>query len=194
MVRREPEASALTYQDVPWVPRAAARPMADSVLAGVVFPSGRPLSPSLCVWLAFDTTPLKRHRRFSTEGGLAPRPLDQLVGEEMGEMWAEYFAPLAGRFSECFLLPGGSDSRRVLDVTEPDVEGEYPVLALDVDDLPFVGLVYPGFDVCLADTAGLIRRDPGGYTTLIHHDVYGPWMRWHATHLFAGDHWAEFPF
>ena len=65
-------------------------------------------------------------------------------------MWASLFEPIADRFGECFLLPGGSDSRRVLAVGEPDTIGEYPVLALDVDDMPFLGLMYPGFDVYLA--------------------------------------------
>lgn len=34
--------------------------------------------------------------------------------------------------------------------------GEHPVLALDIDDEPFAALMYPGFDVFLADNAGLV--------------------------------------
>ncbi|MCM2394112.1 hypothetical protein [Streptomyces albipurpureus] len=195
VVRRDPGASVLPYRDVPWVEEGVASPMDEGLLAKAVFPSGHPLSPSLRAWLAFDTSLLERHRWFTPDGGFAPRPLDQLVGEEMGAPWAGEFTWLAERFDECFLLPGGSDSRRILAVTEPDVEGEYPVLALDFDDLPFLGLMYPGFDVYLADTVNLLGRgDPRDYTELIDHQIYGHRMRGHASHCFAGDVCVEFPF
>ncbi|MER5769132.1 hypothetical protein [Streptomyces sp. NPDC001985] len=194
-VRRDPGASALPYRHMPWVDGAVARPMAGSRLARAAFPSGRPLSPSLRAWLAFDTSLLERHHWFTPDGGFAPRPLDRLVAEEMGAPWAEEFSWLAGRFSECFLLPGGSDSRRILAVTDPDEEGEYPVFALDLDDLPYLGLMYPGLDVHLADTAGLLGRgEPRGYTELIDHALYGPRMRRHAAQCFAGDAWVQYPF
>lgn len=158
-VRRDPAASALPYLlpyvNVPWVEGGVANPMAEELLADATFPSGRPLPPSLRAWLAYDISLLERHKWFTPDGDFAPRPLDQLVGDEMGDFWGAEFAWLSGRFSECFLLPGGSDSRRILAVTDPDDEGEYPVFALDLDDLPYLGLMYPGFDVYLADTAGL---------------------------------------
>ncbi|WP_460069672.1 hypothetical protein [Streptomyces sp. YKOK-I1] len=145
-VRRDPEASALPYLlpyvNVPWVEGGVARPMAEDALAEAVFPSGRPLPPSLRAWLAYDTGLLERHGWFAPDGSFAPRPLDELVGDEMGDFWGNEFAWLSGRLSECFLLPGGSDSRRILAVTEPDEEGEYPVLALDLDDMPYLGLMY----------------------------------------------------
>ncbi len=192
-VRRAPEASALRYQHVPWVV-GPPRPMAADVLADMVFPSGRPLPPSLRRWLAFDVGLLERYDWFDPDGGFAPRPLDQLVDDELGTMWADCFTPLAERFGECFLLPGGSDSRRVLAVGDTDSEGEYPVLAIDVDDLPFVGLMYPGFDVYLADTAGLLRTEFPTYTALFDHAIYSSRMRQHAGHWFAGEAYAEFPF
>ncbi len=173
--------------------------MAEDVLARAAFPSGRPLPPSLRAWLAYDTSLLVRHGWFTPDGPdggeFAPRPIDRLVGEEMGDFWGAEFAWLAGRFSECFLLPGGSDSRRVLAVTEPDEEGEYPVFALDLDDMPYLGLMYPGFDVYLADTAdllGLPERET--YTDLIGHPTYGPRMRRHAARCFAGADCVEYPF
>ncbi|PIM67193.1 hypothetical protein CTU88_40110 [Streptomyces sp. JV178] len=200
VVRRDPGASALPYLlpyvNVPWVEGGAARPMAADVLAGAVFPSGRPLSPSLRAWLAYDTSLLARHGWFAPDGAFAPRPLDRLVADEMGDFWGELFGWLSGRFAECFLLPGGSDSRRILAVTEPDDEGEYPVFALDLDDMPFLGLMYPGFDVYLADTAGLLPREGErkGYTELMDHETYGPRMRRHATRCFAGRSCVEYPF
>ncbi|WP_329026328.1 hypothetical protein [Streptomyces sp. NBC_00690] len=194
-VRRDPAASVLSYRHIPWVEGAVARPLDEETLADAVFPSGRPLSPSLRAWLAFDTSLLERHGWFDSDGDFAPLPLDEMVGEEMGDIWAEEFTWLAGRFSECFLLPGGSDSRRILAVTEPDAEGEYPVLALDCDDMPFLGLMYPGFDVYLADAAGFLPEgESRGYTELMDHGVYGSRMRRHANQCFAGDSHVEFPF
>ncbi|MET8981068.1 hypothetical protein ABZX85_36250 [Streptomyces sp. NPDC004539] len=199
VVRRDPRASALPHLlphvNVPWVEGGEARPMAEEVLAAAVFPSGRPLPPSLRAWLAYDTSLLERHEWFTPDGGFAPRPLDQVVSDEMGDFWGTEFSWLSGHFPECFLLPGGSDSRRILAVTEPDEEGEYPVFALDLDDMPYLGLMYPGFDVYLADTAGLLelgkRRT---YTDLIDHGTYGPRMRHHAVRCFAGEACVEYPF
>ncbi|MFE2045053.1 hypothetical protein ACFXAZ_29900 [Streptomyces sp. NPDC059477] len=198
-VRREPEASALPYLlpyvNIPWVEGGTARPLPADVLARAVFPSGRPLPPSLRAWLAFDISLLERHKWFTADGEFAPRPIDQVVDDEMGEGWSKEFAWLAGHLPECFLLPGGSDSRRILAVTEPDDEGEYPVLALDLGDLPYLGLMYPGFDVYLADTAGLLDTgERGGYSDLIRHHTYGPRMRRHAARCFAGADCVEYPF
>jgi hypothetical protein len=192
-VRRDPGASALSYADVPWVVGEPA-PMSPDVLAGTTFPSGRPLSPGLRAWLAFDTGLLRRYGWFDATGSLAPRPLHRIVADEMGAGWEAEFLPFADRFGECFLLPGGSDSRRLLAVGAPDSTGEYPVLALDFDDLPFVGLMYPGFDVYLGHTAGLIEREFTGYTVLAGDPVYGRRMREHARLRFAGRLGAEFPF
>ncbi len=199
VVRRDPGASALPhllpYVDVPWVEGGVPRPMPEATLARAAFPSGRPLSPSLRAWLAYDMSLLERHGWFTADGDLAPRPLDQLVADEMDAAWGPEFAWLSGRFSECFLLPGGSDSRRFLAVTEPDEEGEYPVFALDFDDLAYLGLMYPGFDVYLADTAGLLdlgRRKT--YTDLIGHGTYGRRMRRHAAQCLAGRAEIQYPF
>ncbi|EGX58112.1 hypothetical protein SZN_19350 [Streptomyces zinciresistens K42] len=194
-VRRDPAARVLPYAPAPWAEGGVPRPLSGDALAAAVLPSGRPLSPSLRTWLAHDAGLLERHGWFTPDGRLAPRPLDRLVGDEMSQAWAPDFAWLSARFPECFLLPGGSDSRRVLAVTEPDARGEYPVLALDLDDLPYLGLMYPGFDVWLADTAGVVdlgRRET--YTDLMGHPSYGPRMREHAARCFAGESGVQYPF
>ncbi|MET8796415.1 hypothetical protein ABZV91_08155 [Nocardia sp. NPDC004568] len=192
-IRRDPDASVLPYADVPWVVGRPA-PLPPEVLADTTFPSGRPLPPSLRAWLAFDSGLLRRYGWFDASGTLTPRPLHRIVADEMGAWWEAEFRPFAGRFGECFLLPGGSDSRRVLAVGEPDSTGEYPVLALDFDDLPFVGLMYPGFDVYLAHTAGLLDREFTGYSVLADDPVYGRRMREHARIRFAGRLCEQFPF
>jgi hypothetical protein len=86
--------------------------MAQDLLAGAVFPSGRPLSPSPRAWPTYDISLLARH--------------------------------------------GGRPGRRV---RAADDEGEYPVFALDLDDMPFPGLTCPGIDVDLADTTGPLPRE-----------------------------------
>ncbi|TQJ46529.1 hypothetical protein FBY34_5924 [Streptomyces sp. SLBN-115] len=97
--------------------------MPEEVLARAVFPSGRPLPPSLRSLLAYDTSLLERYGWFTPDGWFAPRSIDQVVGDEMGDFWAEPFAWLSGRFPECFVLPGGSDSRRILAVTAAGCSG-----------------------------------------------------------------------
>lgn len=170
-------------------------PVPTDVLATLSFPSGRPLPPSLRRWLAYDTSLLTRFGWFASDGGhrLTPRPLGDLAAAEFGEPWATIYRPVSARFGECFLLPGGSDSRRVLAVTEPDDIGEYPVFALDVDDMPCIELMYPGFDVYLADTAGLIAGPEGSYTALASDSTYGPRMRTHARQVFGGRYGSTFP-
>jgi hypothetical protein len=61
------------------------------------------------------------------------------------------------------------------------------VFALDVDDIPCIELMYPGLDVYLAHTAGVIEVDPGlGYSALADDPRYAARMRDHARNFFAG--------
>jgi hypothetical protein len=176
------------------------RPLAPDVLAATAFPSGRALPPSVRRWLEFDTGMLAGAGWLASSraSGLTPRPLDDIATTEWGADWGAFYAPLATRFSECFLLPGGTDSRRVLATGEPDEYGEYPVFAIDIDDLPYIGLMYPGFDVYLADTFDLIDRSlidqgTGGYDSLVDHPLYGERMRQHAQRWFDGHTSSEYP-
>lgn len=168
----------------PWV-EGEPTPMPPDVLAGLTFPSGRPLPPSLRRWLAFDTSLLTRCGWFAPDGGyrFTPRPLHEVVGHE---------AYAAIGFDECFLLPGGGDSRRVLAVGEPDEYGEYPVLVTDVDDLPYIAVMYPGLDVFLAHAAGLLG-EADGYCFLEPDRTYGARIGAHARHLFAGQTEVQWP-
>lgn len=165
------------------------RPLIASALATLTFPGGRPLAPSLKRWLAFDASWLRCLGWFSsppdTTLALAPRPLDELLEAEC-DCWADTFAPLSRRFSQCLLLPGSDTHQYVYAVCEPDATGEYPVLLVETGDIPYVGVIYPGFDVYMAaetgldpsigDSAGAIRADPR----------FAARMRQHADHLFHG--------
>jgi hypothetical protein len=172
------------------------QPMSAGALAALTLPSGRALPPSVRRWLEFDTAVLARSGWLASSRAsrLTPRRLDEIAAAELGEDWGAYFTPLATRFGECFLLPGGSDSRRVLATGPADGVSEYPVLALDVDDEPSVNLAYPGFDVYLAHVLGVIQFRERHYASLIDHPLYGPRMRQHAQHWFGGRVSAEYPF
>jgi hypothetical protein len=83
-------------------------------------------------------------------------------------------------------VPGGSDSRRFLYVGEPDDIGEYPVMLLDTDDIPFVCLEYPCFDVYLAEMFEVTNRSGGTYAALFDDRALGPSMAAQARRNFGG--------
>ena len=112
------------------------QPMSADVLATMTLPSGRTLPSSVRRWLEFDAPMLARSGwlAYSRASRLTPRRLDEIAAVEFSEDWGVYYAPLADRFDECFLLPGGADSRRVFVTGPADESGEYPVFAIDIDD------------------------------------------------------------
>lgn len=66
---------------------------------------------------------------------------------------------------------------------------------IDVDDLlPYAGLMYPGFDVYLGHTAGLIEHPTDSYTVLMQDPRYARRMRHHAARSFDRDGHLEYPF
>ncbi|MDY0815880.1 hypothetical protein [Kitasatospora purpeofusca] len=187
-VRADPHRPILAYGPWagPWL-TGEPRPLPAGPPAGAVFPSGRPLPPSLRRWLAFDTGLLRRFGWLDEDDRFTPRSLGELARDEFGEVWGSCFDGVSDRFDECFLLPGGSDSRRVLATGPGDAHGEYPVLALDVDDIPCVELMYPGLDVYLADTCGLLTVEGDGYSALARNPVYAGRMLTHAHQVFGGE-------
>jgi hypothetical protein len=179
-------------------PLGAPHPLPAEMIARLTFPSGKPLPPSLQRWLAFDANWLCNFGWFSSLQApvFTPRRIDALVQDELDNpemvIWAKMYAPLADRFAECFLLPGGTDSRRIYAVTEPDSLGEYPVLAVDVDDQPYLGIMYPGFDVFMADLTGFgICGGFTTYTSLFEDERYAPRLNEHAHRLFNGEQYTE---
>ncbi|MFB6891452.1 hypothetical protein ACFCX4_19350 [Kitasatospora sp. NPDC056327] len=187
-VGADPHRRILDYSEWagPWL-TGEPEPLPAGAPAWAVFPSGRPLPPSLRRWLAFDTGLLRRFGWLDEHDAFVPRPLGELARDEFGDMWGSCFDGVSERFDECFLLPGGSDSRRVLVTSSGDDHGEYPVVALDVDDIPCVELMYPGLDVYLAHTAGIVTARGEGYSCLARDRVYSRRMITHAQHLFSGE-------
>lgn len=188
------------------------RPLDPAVLATLTLPSGAALPPSLAAWLAFDAGWLERMGWFTTRPHFAwtPRSLGQLACDEYGgtldgpaasdedadsaeEMsWGREFD--VARFDRTFLLPGGSDSRRVYALTgAPDALGEYPVLWTDIDDAPSLGVMFPGFDVWLAVEAGLINVSGETYGAAADDFRYRGRCLHHARVSFDGALDVEFP-
>lgn len=181
------------------------RPLAPEVVAGLTFPSGKPLPPSLRRWLAFDAGWLMDFGWFSSlePPAFSPRSIGRIADDEFERDYElikqitavagdlNFYAGLNERLPECFLLPEGSDSRRIFAVTEPDDLGEYPVLVIDEDDVPYAAVMYPGFDVYMADEAGLLGLDFDTYEDLHDDPRYAARMRQHALRIFHGKPGAE---
>ncbi|MFG2196002.1 hypothetical protein [Streptomyces sp. NPDC048639] len=174
-------------------------PLPARVVADLRMPEGRPLPPSLRRWLEFDASWLAEIGWYPDpaapvlEGDSLSETADEMYGfgrreHHWTEMFAEFETLLPDR---CFPLVGGADSRRLLYAGEPDSLGEYPVLVTDIDDLPYVGVMYPGLDVYLAHEAGVIDLDFDTYTGLVDHPVYGARMREHATRTGLGTEGTE---
>lgn len=115
-----------------------------------------------------------------------PLTLGRYALQEYGFDWG--YAEVQHR-----LLPGqvyglhfGADSRRFLYVGEPDSAGEYPVLVLDTDDIPYTAIMYPGIDVYLAHNAGVVRYRLDTYESFATHPCYAARIHEHARHYFGG--------
>ncbi|MFF8513342.1 hypothetical protein ACF064_35360 [Streptomyces sp. NPDC015492] len=156
--------------------------------------AGKPMPPSLRRWLAFDGSWLAELGWFEdaenpvAEGEPLGAVTTQMYGfTEQDDAWAGMFGCFERILPErCLPLVGGCDSRRLLYVGEADSTGEYPVLVTDIDDLPYVAVMYPGLDVYLADLAGVIDVEFGEYTSLAGHPEYADRMSEHATHTGLG--------
>ncbi len=74
---------------------------------------------------------------------------------------------------------------------EPDALGEYPVLVVDTDDIPYAAVMYPGFDVFMADEAGLGIHDFSTYESLHEDARYAARLAHHAQLLFGGKRGIE---
>ncbi|MGW5345127.1 hypothetical protein [Streptomyces sp. NPDC004050] len=173
-------------------------PLAPEAIDRLRLPGGRALPPSLRRWLAFDSSWLSdvgwyddpREPVFGDRGLGATTESMYGCGDVMVGMFADFEELLP---AVCLPLVGGSDSRRLLYLGEPDSTGEYPVLVTDVDDLPYVAVMYPGLDVYLADLAAVLDLDFDTYTSLAEHSEYGARMREHAENTGLGPDGMEFP-
>ncbi len=173
-------------------------------------PNGQPLPPALRTWLAFDAGWLSAMGWFELEPfRWTARSLGQIAQAEYGGdtaedddvddeddaramNWGEEFD--VPQLSQGFLLPGGSDSRRIYMLTEqPDATGDFPVLWTDIDDMPAMGVMYPGFDVWLGEQAGLLSIDMETYSGAFKDRRYRTRCLHHAKVVTNGDLEVSFP-
>ena len=155
-------------------------------LAGLALPDGRPLPASLAKLLAFDQDFLDVLE--DDDAGklqLAFRSFKDMMVDEFDEETAanvDFSELLPG---PCLVIPSGSASRRFMYAGEPDPFGEYPVFVVDIDDIPFVAIEYPGLDVFLADGITEDIVDDGALGCW-DHPVYGPMLADQARRNFGG--------
>lgn len=188
------------------------RPLSPEVLDTLTLPDGAPLPPSLRAWLAFDAMWLASLGWFELAPAFrwTPRTLRAIVADEFGggpdeepdeepneepdeePDWASYFDVPA--LAHGFLLPGGSESRRIWMLSPaPDTTGDHPLLYIDIDDIPSMGAMYPGFDVWLGVEAGVIATSGATYTSAFEDFRFASRLRHHARTICAGAEYVLVP-
>ena len=153
--------------------------------AKIALPGGAPIPPSLATLLRWDASWLASCGWFSLEPfRWTPRTLAEIAGDT-------YDLPA---FKACFLLPGGTDSKRVWVITsEPDALGEYPVVLTDDDEVPFLCVYMAGLDVFLGDLSG-VQPVPGGtYEDVARDERFRARMSHHGKKLMKGRISTDFP-
>jgi len=167
-------------------------PLAPDILEKLTVADGKPLPPSLRLWLSFDAQNIGLFSDLDQ-----PIPLATSITE-----WGGYsFGTLQRRLlpqKSYQLWPSGGDSMWFLYAGQADEDGEYPIFVADVDDRYYVELFAPNFGVWLAyrykiDNFNLYsyRNSPQGYASLLEHPDFGPSMRQHSLLNFHGYRYCE---
>jgi hypothetical protein len=160
------------------------KPLSRAAIAQLAMPDGREIPPSLATWLAYDRLDI-----FEPKGKaprLAWRTFHEMMHEQFDAETAEAYSGFGKLLTaKCLVLPNGSDSRRFLYAGQPDAHGEYPVFIVDTDELPWVGLAYPGFDAYIAD-GRVAEVVTDSYLDAWEHDHWAPHLEHHARANFGG--------
>lgn len=133
--------------------RVTKAPLPAKVIAGLHFPSGKPLPPSLAAWLAFDASWVGLFDDLK-KPTFSPMTLVEALQSDF-EAWLpdrfpEGFKTPAKLSGELYPLPRSGDQALYLYVGEADSRGEYPVLYVDPKDL-VVRVRHAGFDMYVTD-------------------------------------------
>ena len=165
-------------------PSHAPRPLTRAEIAQLAMPDGREIPPSLATWLAYDRLDI-----FEPKGKalrLRWRSFDQMMREQFDDETADRYSGFSALLTgKCLALPSEGDSRRFLYAGEPDAHDEYPVFIVDTDELPWVGLAYPGFDAYIAD-GRIAEVVTDSYLDAWDHDHWAPHLEHHARTNFGG--------
>ncbi len=165
-------------------PKRPPRGLPRAQIAQLSMPDGSEIPESLAAWLAYDTLPIFEGSK--TAPRLKWRSFADMMAEEFDDETASTFADFGKLLTgKCLVLPNGADSRRFMYAGKPDAHGEYPIFIVDTDELPWVGLAYPGFDAYIADgrVANVVTKT---YMDAWQHDHWAPHLEHHARTNFGG--------
>ncbi|MBX3160396.1 MAG: hypothetical protein KF773_30810 [Deltaproteobacteria bacterium] len=139
-------------------------PLAASALGKLTLADGRALPPSLARWLAFDGAwlPLRVDRGVgAARCRLEAKKFSALIAERAAYAF-EHLAPLDRIMlpGDCYplLVPSECHEETLvfLYAGDADEHGELPVLAIDFQDEPTIGVYGAGFDLYLARLVGVV--------------------------------------
>jgi hypothetical protein len=158
------------------------RPLTRAPIDQLAMPDGREIPASLARWLADDTLDIFEGKQPTLRWRSFADMMREQFDAETAQQFADFGKLLTGK---CLALPDGSDSRRFLYAGQPDGHGEYPIFVVDTDELPWVGLAYPGFDAYIAEgrVANVITGD---YLDAWQHQHWAPYLEHHARANFRG--------
>jgi len=145
----------------PKSPIGEPRPLSAEQRARCERAMGVALSPFMDAVFSFDVGWLARTvGLFDDHDAAQVAPCIEVIREH-ARVFTDSYAPwCAGRLTgKAAQLDAGSDSMRFLYLGAPDEEGEYPVLCIDHDDVPFLGVEHAGFDLWMAASLGLPQPD-----------------------------------
>jgi hypothetical protein len=165
-------------------PAHAPRPLTRAQIDQLAMPDGKEIPQSLAAWLAYDTLDIFEGSKAAPR--LKWRSFGDMMREQFDDETAAHYADFGKLLTgQCLVLPGGSDSRRFMYAGTPDAHGEFPIFIVDTDELPWVGLAYPGFDAYIAD--GLVANViTDTYMDAWQHDHWAPHLEHHARTNFGG--------
>jgi hypothetical protein len=133
---------------------ASPAPLGEDELRALEARAGVSLGPWFRRFLAFDGSWLSKQLRWDLRAGLPVKSCREVIAAHAGPFIEAYDLVLPRLPGKALGLDEGSDSMRFL-YFEPGA-AEPPVLYIDHDDTPVIGVAYPGFDVWIAHETGLL--------------------------------------
>ena len=130
-------------------------PVATAALAQLDLGPGKPLSPCLARWLAFDGAWVGLDPAHPSFVAMRPSEIAREHLDLPPELVTRFAAAVDALLpADCFYLGNGSSGPCFLYAGVPDADGEYPIFYIDADEAPVVFIAFPGFDYYLCDMLG----------------------------------------